>query len=326
MFTITIILGLGFAVSLYISLTYSPKGENPIWLEIVYGLVPLTFFLFFNSLFSDIDRYKAKKEFEMISLGGMTTEEYQELSNRVMEFQNKIKEKINTKIKENPEIFVFSNDTLPENAQMSIAVANKLNRQPTIQDNIDKYKEFLKAPSYIIGFYSKKKNLFIRQSWSMGMEEYIKLKSIDDAVLEKDTMLKFNFFMVYQFKEKEKTKKNKQFANVAMGKTIGIFNAHELTDLEGYQFYQQRVTLNLNELKTGKKEQDLRCYDCQGLIPLYSDKFDDSYRFYFTCDNENISFEDFNKYVNILKNGALKDYDCKNCSVKRLKIQNYYDK
>lgn len=244
-----------------------------------------------------IRHYKQKKEMEQIHYGGSTKE-----ANKSIELHNKkvieLQKAVNKVLKNNPSIYVFTNDTTP---------LDSVKLYPNINFDVFRPATFLGNPviprnKRVI----KEITNFLKNEDSTGWY-YIQLKK-NNHKLNLKRFLSFNDSI--------------EFKLITYFKPTEAYNERPIMkDRHKYSFlYEKRKDsfetrtffFREHQLKHLKKKYK---YRPAILRPYFKQFYNESFLFYFVCFNKNIDRDDFQTYTDLLLQGSLSELDCDNCKI-----------
>ncbi|UNY99839.1 hypothetical protein MQE36_05700 [Zhouia spongiae] len=268
---------------------------------IVFGVVTFTLSVYLFEWFGPglISYYKQKKEMEFIIYGGSKEE-----AEASIELYNKkviaLKKVVDSTVKANQSIYVFTNDSssinrfsLSPNIKFSKYESSPAPGNSLLTRNkeiVEKISSFLKYEDSLGYFGSIEKG-----NHTLTIKHY---RNLNDSLV---------FKLITYFKP------TPEYNERPIIKSASKTHSEKVDSFKIRSFkYKERHLKNLKE-SSG--------YSAAILRPYYKDFYDNSFKFYFVCLNRNISKEIFQKYIDYLLEGSLKELDCSNCYIKTLKAE-----
>ncbi|SFS73055.1 hypothetical protein SAMN04487906_1465 [Zhouia amylolytica] len=269
---------------------------------IVFCLVTFTLSVYLFQWFGPgiISYYKQKKEKEQIFYGGSK----EEAEASIELYNNKVitlKKAVDSTVKANQNIYVFTNDTTNSINSFSLSPNIKFSKyqssispgNPLItrnKDIIEKISTFLKHEDSLGYSGSIKKG-----NHTLTIKHY---RGLNDSLV---------FKLITYFKP------TPEYNDRPIIKSAFKISSVKVDSFKTRSFkYKEKHLKNLKE-NSGFSAAILR--------PYYKSFYDNSFKFYFVCLNQNIPKDAFQKYIDYLLEGSLKELDCSNCHIKTLKAK-----
>lgn len=269
---------------------------------VVFGLVTFTLSVYLFEWFGPgiISRYKQKKEMEQIFYGGSPEEAEASIALH-NEKVIALKKAVDSTIKANQHLYVFTNDTTSGIHSFSLSPNIKFSKynssislgNPLVTRNkeiIEKISAFLKHEDSLGYFGSIEKG-----NHTLTIKHY---RNLNDSLI---------FKLITYFKPTPEYNERPIIKNTSK-------RSPDKTDSFKIRNFKYKES-HLKGLKENSR------YGAAILRPYYKGFYDNSFKFYFACLNQNISKETFQKYVDYLLEGSLKELDCSNCHIKTLKAE-----
>lgn len=215
-----------------------------------------------------------------------------ETSKKLKLYSDIIHKKVDSVLKKNKYLYVYTNDTLLKEANLDLNYR--------FFDNI--YNHSLAKANYLEGFLEKEDTLGYKvllkkdDRWLIGQ----KLKKID-------TVLKLKLIVDYDISDKE----IQHLKKLSKDKRYRYLNIKPDTS----RHHTGGMVLTREELRKHQLENSLK----KTMKPTI-DLSNSSYRFYYLSYNKALSEKELNVYVDDFKKMFLKNKECKGCFIKKIKL------